>query len=77
MHCRYTVDAQSMVATSVIPAISACSYEPNTLNILSDVDELRWWLKVLEDQAPTVVDKAMASEGGGELSQRRAKAFGR
>ncbi len=53
------------------------SYEPNTLDINSDEDELRWWLDILRQQIPTVVEKACASEGGGEAARRRAAAFGR
>ncbi|GFR49108.1 hypothetical protein Agub_g10904 [Astrephomene gubernaculifera] len=52
-------------------------YEPNTLNITGDEEELRWWVGVLREQVPTVVEKAAASEGGGEAAQRRAQAFGR
>jgi hypothetical protein len=33
--------------------------------------------QVLEDQIPTVVEKAVASEGGGAGPRRRATAFGR
>ncbi|KAG1660836.1 hypothetical protein FOA52_008947 [Chlamydomonas sp. UWO 241] len=54
------------------------SYEPNTLDISLDKDgSFGWWLKLLDDQVPTVVEKAIASEGGGELATRRAMAFGR
>ncbi|KAG2443313.1 hypothetical protein HYH02_009380 [Chlamydomonas schloesseri] len=53
------------------------SYEPNTLDINGDEDECRWWLGVLRQQIPVVVEKAAASEGGGELPRRRAAAFGR
>lgn len=53
------------------------SYEPNTLDINSDEEELRWWLDILRQQIPTVVEKACASEGGGEAARRRAVAFGR
>ncbi|GLC40183.1 hypothetical protein PLESTB_000260200 [Pleodorina starrii] len=56
---------------------SAATYEPNTLDINSDEEELRWWVRLLREQIPVVVEKASASEGGGELPQRRAQAFGR
>jgi hypothetical protein len=39
------------------------SYEPNTLDIYSDPEEMAYWLGVLADQIPTVVQKAMACEG--------------
>lgn len=52
-------------------------YEPNTVDINSDEEEYTWWLKLLEDQIPTVMEKAVASEGGGDGPTRRATAFGR
>ncbi|GIL89535.1 hypothetical protein Vretimale_1901 [Volvox reticuliferus] len=56
---------------------SSATYEPNTLDINSDEEEKRWWINILRDQIPVVVEKASASEGGGELPQRRAQAFAR
>eukprot|EP00798_Chlamydomonas_sp_ICE-L_P004401 gene4401-14526_t len=55
----------------------ASSYDPNTLDISNDEEELKWWLKVLDDQVPVLVEKAIASEGGGELTRRRGMACGR
>lgn len=52
------------------------SYEPNTLDVNEDSETFHWWLKILEEQIPTVVEKAIASEGGGEQIERRALAFG-
>ncbi|GIL42264.1 hypothetical protein Vafri_272 [Volvox africanus] len=56
---------------------NSATYEPNTLDINSDEEEKRWWINILREQIPVVMEKASASEGGGELPQRRAQAFGR
>ncbi|WIA23193.1 hypothetical protein OEZ86_010083 [Tetradesmus obliquus] len=53
------------------------NYCPNTIDINTDEAEYRWLLQVLEDQVPTVVEKAVKSEGGGDGPRRRAAAFGR
>ncbi|KAF8056112.1 pantothenate kinase 2 [Scenedesmus sp. PABB004] len=53
------------------------SYTPNTIDINTDDAEYTWLLQVLEDQVPTVVEKAIKSEGGGDAPRRRAAAFGR
>ncbi|KAI8462346.1 MAG: fumble-domain-containing protein [Monoraphidium minutum] len=53
------------------------SYEPDTVDINADEVEYSWLLKVLQDQIPTVVEKAIASEGGGDGPRRRATAFAR
>jgi hypothetical protein len=38
--------------------------------------EFHWWVNLLADQTPTVVDKAAASEGNTPQAKRRAAAFG-
>lgn len=52
------------------------AYEPNTLD-LSDHLEREYWLKVLADNLPDLVEKAVASEGGTEDAKRRGDAFAR
>ncbi|GLI70548.1 hypothetical protein VaNZ11_015467 [Volvox africanus] len=56
---------------------NSATYEPNTLDINSDEEEKQWWINILREQIPVVMEKASASEGGGKLPQRRAQAFGR
>ena len=40
------------------------NYEPNTLDISGDKHMLDYWLNVLSDSIPTIMAKAVASEGG-------------
>ena len=40
------------------------NYEPNTVDISGDKDMLDYWLTVLSDSIPTIMAKAVASEGG-------------
>ena len=58
------------------PLRPARRYEPNTLDLSRDPEELAYWLSSLEANLPTVVEKAVASEGGGDGPRRRALAFG-
>ncbi|GMH37452.1 hypothetical protein BSKO_05325 [Bryopsis sp. KO-2023] len=51
------------------------SYEPNTIDINSCAEERRFWVNILKEQIPTVVEKAIASENGSESAQRRGQAF--
>ncbi|KAF3599237.1 hypothetical protein F2Q69_00033029, partial [Brassica cretica] len=51
-------------------------YEPNTID-LSDQGEREYWLKVLSEHLPDLVDTAVASEGGTEDAKRRGDAFAR
>lgn len=51
-------------------------YEPNTID-LSDHNELEYWLTVLSEHLPDLVDKAVASEGGTDVAKRRGDAFAR
>ncbi|GAB4845691.1 Pantothenate kinase 2, mitochondrial [Ancistrocladus abbreviatus] len=51
-------------------------YEPNTID-LSDHGELEYWLTVLSEHLPDLVDKAVASEGGADDTKRRGDAFAR
>ncbi|RYR77508.1 hypothetical protein Ahy_A01g001993 isoform B [Arachis hypogaea] len=51
-------------------------YEPNTVD-LSDHSELEYWLTILSEHLPDLVDKAVASEGGTDDSKRRGDAFAR
>ncbi|GJP44935.1 hypothetical protein CLOM_g4333 [Closterium sp. NIES-68] len=50
------------------------SYEPNTVD-LSDPDEREYWLGILQDHIPNLVEKAVASEGATEDARRRGDAF--
>ncbi|OIV98208.1 hypothetical protein TanjilG_28721 [Lupinus angustifolius] len=50
------------------------TYEPNTID-LADPSELEYWLKVLSDHLPDLVDKAVASEGGTDDAKKRGDAF--
>ena len=52
-------------------------YEPSTIDINVDRDEMDYWIRVLEDGIPTVVEKAAASEGHTRDAVRRAASFGR
>ncbi|KAH0901038.1 hypothetical protein HID58_040541 [Brassica napus] len=52
------------------------TYEPNTID-LSDQGEREYWLKVLSEHLPDLVDTAVASEGGTEDAKRRGDAFAR
>mmetsp|Transcript_3468 Transcript_3468/g.8203 ORF Transcript_3468/g.8203 Transcript_3468/m.8203 type:complete len:911 (+) Transcript_3468:246-2978(+) len=52
------------------------SYDPNTIDITSEEQEREFWLRVLEDQVPTYVQKAVSSDGCTAAAQRRADAFG-
>lgn len=52
------------------------AYEPNTVD-LSEQLEREYWLKVLADNLPDLVEKAVASEGGTEDAKRRGDAFAR
>ncbi|KAF3775698.1 Pantothenate kinase 2 [Nymphaea thermarum] len=49
-------------------------YEPNTVD-LSEHNELAYWLNVLSEHLPDLVDKAIASEGGTDDAKRRGDAF--
>jgi hypothetical protein len=71
------VGPDSSSPNPALPCPSLRSYEPDTLDINADPEELRWWLGVLREQIPLLVEKAAVSEGGGELPRRRAAAFGR
>ncbi|XP_014490606.1 pantothenate kinase 2 [Vigna radiata var. radiata] len=51
-------------------------YEPNTLD-LSDHSELEYWFKILSENLPDLVAKAVASEGGTDDAKRRGDAFAR
>lgn len=39
-------------------------YDPNTIDINNDRGELEYWVGVLQNQIPDVVEKAFTSEGG-------------
>ncbi|KAK7291629.1 hypothetical protein RIF29_06933 [Crotalaria pallida] len=52
------------------------TYEPNTID-LSDHSELEYWLTILSEHLPDLVDKAVASEGGTDDAKRRGDAFAR
>ncbi|KAK7347021.1 hypothetical protein VNO80_21545 [Phaseolus coccineus] len=51
-------------------------YEPNTID-LSDPNELEYWFKILSENLPDLVAKAVASEGGTDDAKRRGDAFAR
>uniref|UniRef100_A0A0E0EU67 Pantothenate kinase 2 n=1 Tax=Oryza meridionalis TaxID=40149 RepID=A0A0E0EU67_9ORYZ len=48
-------------------------YEPNTIDL--DLNEYKYWFKVLSDHLSDLVDKAVASEGGTDDAKRRGDAF--
>uniref|UniRef100_A0A0E0M3T8 Pantothenate kinase 2 n=1 Tax=Oryza punctata TaxID=4537 RepID=A0A0E0M3T8_ORYPU len=48
-------------------------YEPNTIDL--DLNEYKYWFKILSDHLPDLVDKAVASEGGTDDAKRRGDAF--
>ncbi|CAD7700634.1 unnamed protein product [Ostreobium quekettii] len=50
-------------------------YEPSTIDINQSEEERTFWLNILEEHIPTIVEKAIASEGETELATRRAHAF--
>jgi len=50
------------------------AYEPDTFR-LGDPEERDYWVAVLERHLPTLVEKAVASEGGGATAQGRGAAF--
>ncbi|XP_019417441.1 PREDICTED: pantothenate kinase 2-like [Lupinus angustifolius] len=52
------------------------TYEPNTID-LSDPSELEYWLKILSDNLPDLMDKAIASEGGTDDAKKKGDAFAR
>ncbi|KAF8005956.1 hypothetical protein BT93_K0284 [Corymbia citriodora subsp. variegata] len=61
----------------VFPLLAdAKTYEPNTID-LSETGELEYWLTVLLEHLPDLVDKAVASEGGIDDAKRRGDAFAR
>ncbi|KAK7411109.1 hypothetical protein VNO78_02516 [Psophocarpus tetragonolobus] len=51
-------------------------YEPNTID-LSNHSEFEYWLTILSEHLPDLVDKAVASEGGTDDAKRRGDAFAR
>lgn len=51
-------------------------YDPNTFR-LSDPEERDYWLDILERHLPSLIEKAVASEGGKEDAQARGVAFGK
>ncbi|XP_047174522.1 pantothenate kinase 2-like [Vigna umbellata] len=51
-------------------------YEPNTID-LSDHSELEYWFKILSENLPDLMAKAVASEGGTDDAKRRGDAFAR
>eukprot|EP00899_Mesostigma_viride_P013960 jgi/Mesvir1/22565/Mv18570-RA.2 len=50
-------------------------YEPNTVDIMQDTAELEYWITVLTQQLPNLVEKAIESEGGTEDAIQRGRAF--
>lgn len=52
-------------------------YDPSTIDINTDPEEMAFWVGVLQDQIPNVVEKAAASDGNTPEAQRRAAACGR
>ncbi|KAF4352457.1 hypothetical protein F8388_012158 [Cannabis sativa] len=59
----------------VFPLLAdAKTYEPNTID-LTDPSELEYWITVLSEHLPNLVDIAVASEGGTDDAKRRGDAF--
>lgn len=69
LHLVPTLEVFPLLADSKV-------YEPNTID-LSDHGELEYWLTVLSEHLPDLVDKAVASEGGTDDAKRRGDAFAR
>lgn len=57
--------------------IDPAKYNPNTIDINADAAEMAYWIGILQDAIPTVVEKAAASEGCTAEAVRRSAAFGR
>ncbi|KAL4425789.1 hypothetical protein ABPG75_009805 [Micractinium tetrahymenae] len=57
--------------------IDAVEYNPSTIDINNDAAEMAYWIGILQDQIPQVVEKAAVSEGDTPEAQRRAAACGR
>lgn len=55
----------------------SATYAVNTFDISEDVAEMSYWIGVLQDQIPTVMQKAASSEHNSKESLRRAAHFGR
>ncbi|KAI7844383.1 hypothetical protein COHA_002181 [Chlorella ohadii] len=55
----------------------AVEYNPSTIDINGDPAEMAYWIGILQDQIPQVVEKAAVSEGGTAEAQRRAAACGK
>lgn len=53
------------------------AYNPSTIDINNDAVEMAYWIGILQEQIPQVVEKAATSEGSTSEAQRRAAAFGR
>ena len=52
-------------------------YIPNTVDINADAAEMAYWTGVLQDQLPTVMEKAASSQGNSREAINRAALFGR
>lgn len=61
----------------LLPGLHLQAYNPSTIDINSDAAEMSYWISILQNQIPQVVEKAAASESSTPEAQRRASAFGR
>jgi hypothetical protein len=61
----------------LLPGLHLQAYNPSTIDINSDAAEMSYWISILQNQIPQVVEKAAASESSTAEAQRRASAFGR
>jgi len=55
---------------------SGYRYVANTIDVNADADEMAYWVGILQDQLPTVMEKAASSEGNTKEATERASVFG-
>lgn len=65
-------------STEPFPLLSpGYKYVANTIDINSDAAEMAYWVGILQDQIPTVMEKAASSQGNTKEAIERAAVFGR
>ncbi|KAI8111302.1 hypothetical protein M9434_004874 [Picochlorum sp. BPE23] len=70
LHFTPTCEPFPLLATS-------CKYVANTIDINADAAEMAYWVGVLQDQIPTVMEKAASSQQNTKDAIQRAASFGR
>lgn len=80
-HSSSKGDALNVGVLHVVPTLEVFplladpkTYDPNTFD-LSDQTELKYWLTILSEVLPDLVDKAVASEGGTDIARRKGDGF--